>query len=141
MKTDSRTVLYWFRWFTLPAWVFGVFMATGILAQVPVRVFGLWEDMWTGIACACTWVLTAYLVAPERKSAAAAALFLAGALVAWKLVGHSWYPESSPKAYQPSHLPFALTCVSGLGTLALLTIREKRKANMASHGTLASSRP
>ncbi len=120
MKTDSRTVLYWFRWFALPAFVFAVFMATGILAEVPVRVFRLWEDLWIGIACACTWVLTAYLVAPEKKSIAAVVLFLVGALLAWKLVGHSWYPEGSPKAYQPSHLPFALTCTSGLMTLGLL---------------------
>ncbi len=132
MKPDSTSVLYWFRWFALPACVLAVFMATGMLAEVPVRLFGLWEHLWIGIACACTWVLTAYVVAPDKKRVAATVFFFAGTLLAWKLVGHSWYPEGSPKAYQPSRLPFTFACTAGLLTLWLLIMREKRKADRAS---------
>ena len=120
-------MLYWVRWFSLPSFVFGVFMATGMLAEVPIRLLGLWEDLWVGILCAFTWVLTAYLVAPEKKVAVTCVLFLLGALLEWELVGHSWYPEGHAKAYQVSHIPFALTCVSGLVTLLLLAMREKLK--------------
>jgi len=130
MKTDSKSVLYWFRWFALPAFVFGAFIATGILAEVPVTVFGLWEDLWVGIACAVTWVLTSFFIAPEKKTIVSTVFFVLGALLAWILVGKSWYPESHPRAYQHTYIPFALTFISGLSTLALLAIIKKRKPTM-----------
>jgi len=76
-------------------------------------------------------VLSANLIAPDRKPIASAVALVIGGMLAWNLVGHAVYPENNPKAYQPTYIPFVMTITGGFIGLAGSVITEiiKRKPN------------
>jgi uncharacterized membrane protein (UPF0136 family) len=99
-----------------------------IEALVPV-------DVRVGIVyaiAAAVWVIVGTRVAPTRRAVVPVALFAAGACLAW-LVLHSWYfPESHPRAYQPSQVPLVLTLVGGLvGSAAMIVYLGKSRNAVA----------
>lgn len=79
-----------------------------------------------GAVAACATVLGGVLPAPARKRTVAVLVFLAGAAAAWQLLGSWFFPESHPRAYQHSSVPFIGTCLGGLAGVAIVYLRARR---------------
>ncbi len=137
MRSPGKTVAYWVRWFCLPPAVFAVFMFLGLALQFLNTFAHVWFEPAGGFILALVWVLSAHFIAPDRKPVASAIAFGVGAMFAWKLIGHSYYPENHPQAYQPTHIPILVTIAGGfLGVAVSMTIEMmKRKPNQASDAT------
>lgn len=103
------------RWTIALFAVAGAFLVAGVLGSIVFDLLGLWELPGAGFAAALGVVGVAYLAAPRKNLGFSALCFVLGAAIAWRLVGHEFYPESyENRAYEPTLLPFAATCLGGL---------------------------
>jgi hypothetical protein len=132
---QNKPILNWVRWVCLPPALFAVFICLGLFLKILNSFLQLWFEPVGGFILAAAWVISAHLIAPARKSLASTAAFVFGSLLAWRLVGHTWYPENHPKAYQSTCIPFVLTIAGGLLGLAGLIMMAliNRKPNQAMH--------
>ncbi len=130
----------WARWFFLPtALLLVVVLLPCALALVKhqwlqsVHCFWHNADFWvpcTGsLLCGCLWVWTAHTVAPVRKLTVAAVSLLPGAWLAWVLVGEVplRLGDGFTGPWFTTRTPVYLAWWAGLGTLALLAWRSRRK--------------
>lgn len=102
-------------WLRAPVYVAGAFLLSGILGAVLAYALGFWDTPFAGFCAAFAVVLTTYAAVPRFKLTAAAVSLGAGALVAYWLLGNSYWPENYPNAYQPTLVP--LWCTYGGGVL------------------------
>lgn len=77
-----------------------------------------------GAVAAIGTVLGACVAAPSARRAVAVLSFAAGVWVAWRLLGHWYFPESHPRAYSRSHIPFVGTVLGGVGGVLLVWSRR-----------------
>jgi len=118
---------YWIRWVGLLPIVGTVFLVTGIASGMGMMVLGLDDGfMWVGVPCAFMWVLTTYLVAPNRKLIAAAVSFVVGAGLA-ALMALSMGRSFSARMVIEVALPYLGTCAGGLAALGLALRLQIRK--------------
>ncbi len=106
----------------------GAFFLCGFGGALIADLTGLWDKPLAGFFAAFGVVSIAYLSAPSKNREFSLLVFIVGCLCAWFLVGSSWYPESYPsKAYQPTHLPFIVTVLGGLVSLAICLFPLRRR--------------
>jgi hypothetical protein len=132
VKEPDRPVAYWLRWFCLPPALFAIFLFLGLALAFLNSFLRLWFEPAAGFILALVWVLSAHLIAPDRKPIASAMAFGIGTMLAWQFIGDSWYPENHPKAYQPTHLPIMVTIAGGVlgfaGSITMEMMKRKPKA-------------
>jgi hypothetical protein len=112
--------------------VFGAFFLCGIFGSALASLFGLWDQPISGFFAAFGVVTMAYLSSPNRNKLYSVIVFLLGAIIAWLLIGDSWYPESyTEKAYQPTYLPFLITLFGGFLPLVVIFYPLRSSGNEA----------
>ena len=93
----------------------GAFIVAGVAAGFLAGALHVWATPVEGFVAAFAVVLAAYVFAPTLKVLAASLVLAVGAAAAWKLIGHSDFPESYGElAYQPTQIPFFATIAGGL---------------------------
>ena len=102
-------------WLRAPVYVTGAFLLSGILGAALAYTMDSWDTPIAGFCAAFAVVLTSYAAVPRFKLTAAAVTFSAGALAAYWLLRHSYWPENYPNAYAPTLFP--LWCTYGGGVL------------------------
>ena len=111
------------QWITAALAIAGAFFLAGIGGSVATDMLGYWHLPGAGFCAGIAVVLTTYFAAPSHKLALAGCAFLAGALVAWRFLEPSSYPESYAKlAYKDTHLPLIATCAGGVIGLVVVGI-------------------
>ena len=100
----------------------------GLLGGLTAELVGLWHLLGVGFGAAFAVVVVAYLAAPNHRICAAVVALALGAIAAWLLLEPSFYPESygAARAYEPTHLPIAVTYVGGLLGLLVATLIRRR---------------
>ena len=99
------------------------------IARTDVR-----EGLVGAIVAAAT-VASASRASAGARRLVAVGVFVVGALLAW-LALHDWYfPESHPRAYQPSSIPLYATWIGGaLGVATVWWAARRRTANRSARG-------
>ena len=111
------------RWVIAVLAVAGAFLVGGIGGAVASGAAGVWYMLGAGFLAALSVVSVAYIAAPAGKLQFSALCFALGVVSAWILVGNEYYPESyGERAYQPTLLPFAATCIGGMLGLVIVGI-------------------
>lgn len=111
------------QWILAVLAVAGAFFLAGIGGSAATDMLGYWHLPGAGFCAALAVVLTTYFAAPSHKLVLAGCAFLAGALVAWRFLEPSWYPENYEKlAYKDTHLPLIATYVGGVIGLVVVGI-------------------
>lgn len=77
---------------------------------------------------AFAFVMAGALMAPRARLLIAPALFAAGAWLAWDVLGTWYFPESHPRAYEPSLLPLWGCWAGGVAAVALTALPSVRRA-------------
>ena len=104
-----------FEWTKAALATLGAFIASGVAAGLLAGALHVWATPVEGFVAAFAVVIAAYVFAPGAKVSAATLVLAAGAIAAWKLIGHSDFPESYGElAYQPTQIPFLATIAGGL---------------------------
>ena len=106
----------------------GAFVAAGVAASIAAGMLDLWETPVAGFVAAFCVVLAAYVFAPAFKVSLASLTLVLGTAAAWRLIGHSDFPESyGDLAYQPTEIPFIATFVGGVLAWILACLAERRR--------------
>ncbi|TZF83346.1 hypothetical protein [Cognatilysobacter lacus] len=119
----------------------GAFIVAGVAAGFVAGALHVWATPIEGFVAAFVVVLAAYALAPSLKVPAASLTLAVGAAAAWKLIGHSDFPESYGElAYQPTQIPFLATIAGGLlaWLIACLLAWRRRHSGLAPNN---SSKP
>jgi hypothetical protein len=107
-----------------------------VLGAIAAARLGTWEAPGSLACGACSAVTSGYLVAPRRKLAASAVVFVCGAFFVWCYFPEASFPESyGERAYQPTRLPLVMAWSAGALTwlaLAGATLL-RRSPSRASH--------
>jgi hypothetical protein len=107
--------------------VSGAFLVAGIAGSIVTGMLGFWDLPGAGFCAAMAVVLATFYAAPQRSLLITCSVFAAGAAAAWFFLEPSWYPENyGALAYQPTHLPFIVTCSGGLVGLVLVGVLRFR---------------
>ena len=86
-----------------------VLSRVALVRQAPDVVAGF-----HGATVAWVTLATARAVAPTQRRLVVLFAFLGGAWVAWRVLGHWYFPEHHARAYEPSPLPLTVTIGTGL---------------------------
>jgi hypothetical protein len=79
-----------------------------------------------GAAAAFSAVIFGSLMAPAGRRITAVVIFIVGSCAAWYLIGMWYFPETDPRSYDSSMLPFAGTELGGLLGIAFVFWRSQR---------------
>ncbi len=120
MKT--RDEMYWARWLLLPCSLWALLLVVPCALSFIKRYFlqsadyifwhnaDFWVACLTGVTCGLAWVAITGVVAPSRKLATATLSCIPGGLLAWLLIGETYYRVDSGMGsqgfatYAPLHL-------------------------------------
>lgn len=114
------------RWCVLPVVMAVVFGGVGVALEIVTAVLNIWFEPIGGFVLAAAWVSSAYVIAPRFKQCASGVAFVVGAVLAWVLVGHAWWPEGYDNAYQATAIPYVTTLIGGAITFVLIVVLEWR---------------
>lgn len=109
-----------------------VFVVSAIAAGLLADLVGVWKKPVIGSIAAFFVVISGYMTAPSHKQISAIVWLIAGAIAAWFLAGHSYYPEDSAHAYQSTIIPLIATYLSGIGALLICMVwhnKHNKKIN------------
>jgi hypothetical protein len=127
-----KVMLIFLQWIIALLAIAGAFFIAGIGGSTASNILGYWDLPVAGFCAAIAVVLTTYFAVPSRKFVLAICAFLAGALVAWRFLEPSWYPENFGKlAYQDTHLPLIATYAGGAIGLVIVGIVSFSKRHSA----------
>ena len=116
------------KWIICLFAVAGGFIACGIGGAVISSFLGLWELPTSGFCAAFAVVALSYVSAPAHNKAAAVISFAIGAVIAWKVLEPSFFPEAyEGLAYQKTYIPIVSTLTGGLLALAIIFVRFPSK--------------
>lgn len=110
----------------------GAFFGCAIAAAFGAQFIGLWPLPVSGSCAAFGVVSVAYIAAPSHRLTTAVLVYLLGVAIAWVVLEPSAYPDTYVgREYQPTHLPFIVTCMGGTLSLALLPVLRRKRSNDA----------
>ena len=93
--------------------VLGIIVAVGLSDMT-----GIWQDYIGAVVLPLIGLTGALWLAPWYKRPVCVAVYIIGLSLAYVQFSPSWYPETHPKAYQPTYVPFVMTATVGLAYLA-----------------------
>lgn len=114
------------RWLSTPFVPVMAFLLAALSSGLLADKLGFWHEPVMGFVSAFVVVISAYLTAPDGKDWISLVAFLIGAVVAWFLVGDSFYPENYFRAYEPTYVPLVATYIGGLiGVILCFVLNRK----------------
>jgi hypothetical protein len=115
------------KWFMFVSSVVCVFFLCGFVGIAVAGLLNIWMEPTAGFFSAFAVVGVAFYSAPKYKKIASILVFFLGAIIAWKLLGNSHYPESYKLAYQSTIIPFYITLIGGLLALGIIFVSSYNK--------------
>ncbi len=113
MRTDLKYFV------DLPIAIVGAFFVAGLGSEFLASLVTDWTLPFVAPSTAAAVVGVTFLVAPQNKIRWCALTLVVGGIIAWIALGDVGYPESHPRAYQRTLIPFAAAITGGVASFTI----------------------
>jgi uncharacterized membrane protein YdcZ (DUF606 family) len=128
------------RWALLPFEVVFSFLVVAFTATFIADHVHVWWQPVGGFFAAIAVVGVAYARAPKRPLLVALVAFVLGSAAAYLLLWNSYFPESYPRPYAPTSIPFWVTVAGGALALFAVAVHTALKVDSTSNKSLERTR-